>query len=96
MPCCACDDVFICGPLFVHCRVVNCVKEALHERLLEINWMSEDTRTEAIRKMNNFRVKIGFPVSDSLSLMPSVYKGLLLIMSQIIIIIFTSCAGRLD
>ena len=38
------------------------MKEALHERLLEIDWMSDDTRAEAIRKMEKFRVKIGFPV----------------------------------
>jgi len=42
-------------------RVVNRVKDALHERLLEIDWMSDSTRAEAIRKMNKFRVKIGFP-----------------------------------
>ena len=43
-------------------RIVNTVKESLRERLTEVDWMSEETRTEALRKMDNFRVKIGFPV----------------------------------
>jgi putative endopeptidase len=41
--------------------VVESVREALEERLLEVQWMSEATRVEAMAKMRKFKVKIGFP-----------------------------------
>ena len=37
------------------------VKVALRERLNEVEWMSESTRNEALKKMERFAVKIGFP-----------------------------------
>lgn len=45
-------------------RIVEEVKEALRARLQEVSWMSEDTRVEALKKMESFRVKIGYPVSS--------------------------------
>lgn len=41
--------------------VVENVRDALKERLGEVEWMSESTRAEAMNKMSGFRVKIGFP-----------------------------------
>ena len=41
--------------------MVNEVKEALRERLTEVDWMSDSTRANAMKKMDKFRVKIGFP-----------------------------------
>mmetsp|Transcript_4278 Transcript_4278/g.7021 ORF Transcript_4278/g.7021 Transcript_4278/m.7021 type:complete len:444 (-) Transcript_4278:927-2258(-) len=41
--------------------VVEEVRDALRERLLEVDWMSEETRKEAMVKMEKFKVKIGFP-----------------------------------
>eukprot|EP01034_Spumella_vulgaris_P023830 gene23830-30105_t len=41
--------------------VVESVRDALRERLLEVEWMSEETRREALVKMEKFKVKIGFP-----------------------------------
>jgi putative endopeptidase len=41
--------------------VVESVREALEERLLEVQWMGEATRVEAMAKMRKFKVKIGFP-----------------------------------
>lgn len=42
-------------------EVVEAVRDALRERLLEVDWMSEETRKEAMIKMEKFKVKIGFP-----------------------------------
>ena len=42
-------------------EVVELVRDALRERLAEVNWMSNETRVEAMRKMEKFKVKIGFP-----------------------------------
>jgi len=42
-------------------EVVEAVRDALRERLLEVEWMSEQTRQEAMIKMEKFKVKIGFP-----------------------------------
>ena len=42
-------------------EIVEAVRDALRERLLEVEWMSEETRVEAMRKMEKFKVKIGFP-----------------------------------
>ena len=37
------------------------MRDALRERLEEVNWMSPLTRVEAMKKMEAFKVKIGFP-----------------------------------
>jgi putative endopeptidase len=42
-------------------RVVEQVKEALRERLEEVDWMSDSTRAAAMLKMDAFKVKIGYP-----------------------------------
>ena len=41
--------------------IVDDVKQALRERLNEVDWMSEETRKEALIKMENFNCKIGYP-----------------------------------
>jgi len=42
--------------------IVESVRQALEDRLNEVEWMtSEDTRKEALKKMNRFKTKIGFP-----------------------------------
>lgn len=41
--------------------IVEQVRDVLRERLGEVVWMSESTRAEALKKMEKFRVKIGFP-----------------------------------
>eukprot|EP00605_Chrysophyceae_sp_TOSAG23-4_P001013 GSChrysophyteH1.ASY1.ANO1.1114.1 assembled CDS len=41
--------------------IVENVKDALRQRLGEVDWMSEATRKEALLKMEKFRVKIGYP-----------------------------------
>lgn len=42
-------------------EVVEAVRDSLRERLLEVAWMSNQSKTEAIKKMERFRVKIGYP-----------------------------------
>ena len=42
-------------------EVVELVRDALRERLAEVDWMSNETRVEAMLKMEKFKVKIGFP-----------------------------------
>ena len=42
--------------------IVEAVRQALEDRLKEVEWMkSESTREEALKKMSRFRVKIGYP-----------------------------------
>ena len=42
--------------------IVEQVRQALEERLKEVDWMkSEDTRMNALKKMSKFGVKIGYP-----------------------------------
>lgn len=41
--------------------IVEQVRDALRERLNEVEWMSTSTKSEALLKMERFRVKIGFP-----------------------------------
>lgn len=42
--------------------IVESVRQALEERLKEVDWMkSETTREQGLKKMNRFNVKIGFP-----------------------------------
>jgi putative endopeptidase len=43
-------------------RIVEAVRQSLEDRLKEVDWMkSDETRQEALKKMNRFRVKIGYP-----------------------------------
>ncbi|KAL1523279.1 hypothetical protein AB1Y20_018229 [Prymnesium parvum] len=42
-------------------ETVECVRQALEKRLNEVEWMGASTRQRAIEKMNEFRVKIGYP-----------------------------------
>ena len=43
-------------------EIVECVRQALEDRLKEVDWIKSDsTRQEALRKMSKFRVKIGYP-----------------------------------
>lgn len=42
-------------------EVVESVRDALRLRLHEVAWMSPETRVEALKKMEKFKVKIGFP-----------------------------------
>jgi len=41
--------------------MVNNLIAAFHERLQKLDWMSEDTRKQAIAKLNAFGQKIGYP-----------------------------------
>jgi len=42
--------------------IVESVRQALEERLKEVDWMKSDsTRKEALKKMSRFNVKIGYP-----------------------------------
>lgn len=56
--------------------IVEKVRQALAERLLEVDWMlSPDTRAQALEKMRGFKVKIGYPdvwvSADGLTLLSS-------------------------
>ena len=43
-------------------QIVEAVRQALEERLKEVEWMKADsTREQALLKMNRFNVKIGYP-----------------------------------
>ena len=43
-------------------QIVETVRQALEDRLKEVDWMTSDaTREEALKKMSRFRVKIGYP-----------------------------------
>ena len=44
-------------------EIVESVRDALKDRLLEVEWMGEETRAKAMEKMEGFRVQIGFPDS---------------------------------
>jgi putative endopeptidase len=42
--------------------IVESVRASLEERLKEVSWMTADTtRENALKKMNNFKIKIGYP-----------------------------------
>ena len=41
-------------------RIVESVRDALRDRLNEVEWMSDSTRKSAMEKMDGFRVQIGF------------------------------------
>ena len=42
--------------------LVRNVKETLRERLARLDWMSPQTRKEALKKLDAIAVKIGYPV----------------------------------
>ena len=42
-------------------EIVESVRDALKERLGEVEWMGDETRARAMEKMAGFRVQIGFP-----------------------------------
>lgn len=42
-------------------EMVNNIKEAMHNRIDQLTWMSEDTKKEAHLKLNKLKVKIGYP-----------------------------------
>merc|ERR1719491_1841894 len=41
-------------------KIVESVRDALEERLAEVEWMKASTRENAMRKMKGFRVQIGY------------------------------------
>jgi putative endopeptidase len=42
-------------------EIVGLVREALRQRIHEVEWMSDATRTEALKKLDTFKVKLGYP-----------------------------------
>jgi putative endopeptidase len=42
-------------------EMVGNIKEAFRERVMKSDWMSEITKIEAMKKLDNFKVKIGYP-----------------------------------
>jgi putative endopeptidase len=42
-------------------EMVRTMREVLRERIAKVEWMSEPTRIEALRKMDSFHQKIGYP-----------------------------------
>jgi putative endopeptidase len=42
-------------------ELVNNLRAALHERIEKLDWMGEDTKKQALRKLDAFGVKIGYP-----------------------------------
>ena len=45
--------------------IVESVRQAMRSRLTEVEWMSQSTREGALKKMDAFRVKIGYPDADA-------------------------------
>ena len=41
--------------------LVQSLKGALHDRLLTLDWMSDATKTQAVRKLDAIRIKVGYP-----------------------------------
>jgi putative endopeptidase len=41
--------------------IVEKIRDSLRERLGEVKWMSDSTREQALKKMEGFKVKIGYP-----------------------------------
>lgn len=59
-----CISIYILLSILYTCRalrIVEKVRDALRDRLSEVPWMSDLTRVEAMKKMEGFKVKIGFP-----------------------------------
>ncbi|UOQ73283.1 M13 family metallopeptidase N-terminal domain-containing protein [Hymenobacter cellulosilyticus] len=44
-------------------EMVNNIKTAMAEHIQGLDWMSTATKTEALKKLNSFTVKIGYPTS---------------------------------
>lgn len=42
-------------------EMVNNIKEAFHDRILNLDWMSDSTKEKALKKLEAFKVKIGYP-----------------------------------
>lgn len=42
-------------------QMVENLRSAFQERILQLEWMSEDTKKEAIKKLQAFKYKIGYP-----------------------------------
>jgi len=42
-------------------ELVENLREALRDRIKELDWMSDETKQAALRKLDGFRVKIGYP-----------------------------------
>ncbi len=42
-------------------QLVDNLRSALHDRILALDWMSEATKQQAIKKLDAFTVKIGYP-----------------------------------
>ncbi|MFI5252751.1 MAG: M13 family metallopeptidase [Bacteroidota bacterium] len=41
--------------------MINNLKTALHDKIQNLTWMSEDTKKQAIKKLDAFGVKVGYP-----------------------------------
>ena len=46
-------------------EIVGTIQQALRDRLGEITWMSAATRVHALKKLDSFTVKIGYPDADA-------------------------------
>lgn len=42
-------------------RMIRNLQEAMRQSIRELDWMSEDTRAEALRKLDSYTFKIGYP-----------------------------------
>lgn len=42
-------------------QMVNDLQESLREKIQDLDWMSPETKVKALKKMDHFRVKIGYP-----------------------------------
>lgn len=42
-------------------KIVNNLTEVLHERIKQLDWMSDETKEKALEKLAAFNVKIGYP-----------------------------------
>lgn len=47
-------------------KMVNYIIEELEERLMNNDWMDNETKEKAVNKLNKIRVKIGYPNKDGL------------------------------
>lgn len=57
-----CKEYFDEGSKAQALKIVEAVRQALEERLKEVEWMkSATTREQALKKMSRFHVKIGYP-----------------------------------
>src|SRR5690606_33490673 len=42
-------------------RMIRNLQEAMRQSILELEWMSEETRAEALRKLDGYTFKVGYP-----------------------------------